>query len=164
MNTQVPIVRRPGEGDRRSFLGGGLHTWKLTTEDTNGAFFLFEDHMSHGKTTPLHLHPEADETVYVIEGEIMINVNGIESRVGAGGITFTPKGVPHAFLVVSESARLLTIQSPGVGQAFYRDASEAADDEGSDTVDISRIQASALKNPQAIQLMGPPPFETADVG
>ena len=112
MNTAVPIIRGPGEGDKQSFLGGGLHTWKLMTEDTAGAFFLFEDFIAQGKTTPLHRHPEADETVYVLEGEIVVKIDGKESRVGAGGMTFTPKGVPHAFLVVSDGARLLAWQTP----------------------------------------------------
>ena len=72
MTTPLPIVRAPGEGDQRSFLGGGLHTWKLLAEDTAGAFFLMEDEMTQGKVTPLHRHPEADETVYVLEGEIVV--------------------------------------------------------------------------------------------
>ena len=161
MNDQVPIIRAKGEGDKRSFLGGGLHTWKLQTEDTDGAFFMFEDAMAHGKTTPLHAHPEADETVYVLEGEIVVNTDGTESRVGAGGMIFTPKGVPHAFLVVSDHARLLTFQTPGIGQAFYRGASEHATDNTSETVDIARIQASAEENPRGIRLLGPPPFDAA---
>jgi quercetin dioxygenase-like cupin family protein len=155
----APIIRGAGEGDKRSFLGGGLHTWKLTTADTGGAFFMFEDALAHNKTTPLHRHPEADETVYVLEGEIVVNVDGHEARVGAGGMMFTPKGVPHAFLVVSESARLLTVQTPGIGQAFYRDASDPAIDDSAETFDITRLQASARANPRGIELLGPPPFE-----
>ena len=158
MNARVPIIRAKGEGDKRSFLGGGLHTWKLTTEDTDGAFFMFEDVMGQGKCTPLHRHPEADETVYILEGEIVINVDGKESRVGAGGMTFTPKGVPHAFIVVSDTARLLTMQTPGIGQGFYRGASEPASDDRADAVDIARLQASARANPRGVELLGPPPF------
>jgi quercetin dioxygenase-like cupin family protein len=164
MDAQVPIIRAAGEGDKRSFLGGGLHTWKLLAEDTGGAFFLFEDVMTKDKTTPLHRHPEADETVYLLEGEIIVNVDGVETRVSAGGMTFTPKGVPHAFLVVSDSARLLTFQTPGIGQAFYRGASEPAVDDVSETVDIPRIQASAMANPRGIELLGPPPFAAAHTG
>src|SRR2546423_10052454 len=85
MHASVPIIRAKGEGDKQSFLGGGLHTWKLMAEDTDGAFFLFEDALSEGKTTPLHRHPDSDETVYVLEGEILVNVDGNESRVGTGG-------------------------------------------------------------------------------
>jgi quercetin dioxygenase-like cupin family protein len=154
----APIIRKAGEGEKLSFLGGGLHTWKLTAEDTGGAFFMFEDVMVQSKTTPLHRHPEADETVYVLEGEIVVNIDGNERRVGAGGMTFTPKGVPHAFIVVSDSARLLTMQAPGIGQGFYRGASEPATDESSDTVDIARLRASAQANPRGVELLGPPPF------
>ena len=33
--------------------------------------------------------------------------------VGPGGMSFVPRGVPHALLVVSEQAQLLTLQNPG---------------------------------------------------
>ncbi len=161
MTVPAPIIRAADAGDKRSFLGGGLHTWKLMAEDTGGAFFMFEDVMAHGKTTPLHRHPEADEMVYVLEGEIDVNVDGQERRVGTGGMMFTPKGVPHAFLVVSGSARLLTLQTPAIGEAFYYGASEPATDATSERVDFARLQASASENPRGIQILGPPPFVTS---
>ena len=164
MTNPVPIIRAAGEGDKQSFAGGGLHTWKLLAEDTGGAFFLFEDVMTQGKCTPLHRHPEADETVFVLEGEILVQIDGIETHVGAGGMTFTPKGTPHAFLVVSETARLLTMQAPGIGEAFYRGASDPATSDASDAVDMPRLQASAKDNPRGIAILGPPPFATAKVG
>jgi len=165
MNAQVPIIRAAGEGDKQSFLGGGLHTWKLLAEDTDGAFFVFEDVMDHGKTTPLHRHPEADEMTYVLEGEILVEVDGNETRVGAGGMSFVPKGMSHAFIVVSDSARLITLHSPAAtSQAFYRGASEPATDDTSETVDLARLQASAKENPRGIEILGPPPFEAARPG
>ena len=57
----VAIIRNEGEGERLWFYGGGLHTWKATAEETDGAFLLFEDLMSEGKTTPLHAHANEDE-------------------------------------------------------------------------------------------------------
>ncbi len=161
MKSLVPIVRNAGEGDKQTFFGGGLHTWKLLAEDTGGAFFLFEDTMVKDKTTPLHLHPEAHEVTYVIDGEIEVQADGNRSRVRSGGMSFVPKGVAHAFIVVSAEARLITIQSPGVlGQAFYRGASQPAVDDTVDIVDIARLQASAAENPRGITLLGPPPFAT----
>ncbi|MEP7201675.1 MAG: cupin domain-containing protein [Ilumatobacteraceae bacterium] len=159
MNTPGSIIRAPGEGEKRAFHGGGLHTWKLLAEDTDGAFYLMEDVMSQGKCTPMHRHPEAAEMVYVLEGEIVVNIDGEETTVSAGGMTFTPKGVPHAFVVVSGRARLLSLQTPGHGQAFYRDASEPTTDDTSDTVDMASLQASAKENPSGVELLGPPPFE-----
>jgi quercetin dioxygenase-like cupin family protein len=163
MDARARIIRAAGEGERRAFLGGGLMTWKLTAEDTGGAFFLLEDTMTRGKTTPLHLHPEADETVYVIDGTIMVKTDGEDALVEAGGITYTPRGVPHAFIVVSESATLLTWQTPGIGQPFYRDASEPTTSDNPALVDITRIQTSAQQNPHSITILGPPPFEPLEV-
>ena len=125
MTSLVPIVRNAGEGDKRSFAGGGLHLWKLLAEETGGAFFLFEDTMVRDKMTPLHLHPEAHELTYVIDGEIEVEADGVRQRVRSGGVSFVPKGVAHAFIVVSAEARLIAIQTPGaVGQSFYRGASD----------------------------------------
>jgi quercetin dioxygenase-like cupin family protein len=158
-------VRNAGEGDKQSFSGGGLHTWKLLAEDTDGAFFLFEDTMVKDKTTPLHLHPEAHEVTYVVDGEIEVQADGNRSRVRSGGMSFVPKGVAHAFIVVSAEARLLTLQSPGaVGQAFYRGASNAALDDAADFVDFARLQASAAENPRGITILGPPPFLATATG
>jgi quercetin dioxygenase-like cupin family protein len=165
MTSQVPIIWAAGEGDKQSFLGGGLHTWKLLAEDTDGAFFLFEDVMVRGKTTPLHRHPEADEMTYILEGEILVKVDGQETHVGAGGMSFVPKGMAHAFVVVSDSARLLTLHSPATtSQSFYRGASEPATDDTSDTVDMARLQASAKDNPRGIEILGPSPFESVKAG
>jgi quercetin dioxygenase-like cupin family protein len=160
----VPIIRAAGEGDKRSFFGGGMHTWKLLAEDTGGAFYLMEDAMAQGKSTPWHRHPDADETLYILEGEILINVDGQESRLAQGGMSFVPRGVPHAFVVVSDGARLLVIQTPGAGQAFYRGASvPATDDNAADVVDIARLQASAKEN-AGVEMLGPPPFATSVAG
>jgi quercetin dioxygenase-like cupin family protein len=155
----VPIVRNAGEGDRQSFAGGGLQVWKLLAEDTDDAFFLFEDTMVKDKTTPLHLHPEAHELTYVIDGEIEIQVDGQRDRVRSGGLSFVPKGVAHAFIVLSTEARLIGLQTPGaVGQAFYRGASDPATDDAADYLDLARLQATAAANPRGITILGPPPF------
>src|SRR5437764_7032065 len=50
------VVRADGEGEKRWFYGGGLHTWKATAEETNGAFLLFEDHIGGGQDDALP-HP-----------------------------------------------------------------------------------------------------------
>ncbi len=157
--TMPPIVRAHGDGERRWFYGGGVHTWKATAEQTGGAFLLFEDQMEGGKRTPLHTHPESDETMFVLEGEILMHMDGEEHRVRAGGLAVAPRGVAHAFLVVSEQARLLCLHTPGCCQAFYWDASEpiGPDAIGSGTVDFARIHASAARN-GGIKILGPPPF------
>ena len=163
MSTAVPIIRGEGEGERLRFAGGGVHLWKATAEETGGAFILFEDRMPRGKTTPLHVHPHEDETFVVLEGEILVHVEGTEHPVGPGGVAVVPRASRHAFLVTSETARILALQTPGSGEAFYREASEPSTDEADADrpADFDRLRAAAERNPGCIQILGPPPFEAA---
>ena len=157
------LVRAAEDGERRWFFGGGLHLWKATAEDTDGAFLLFEDRMGRGKVTPLHRHPDSDETMIVLDGKILMHLDGDEHTVRAGGIASAPRGVPHAFKVTgAHGARLLCLHTPGCCQAFYWDASEPVppgDRRGTDAgpVDMARVQASASMN-GGIEILGPPPF------
>lgn len=157
------VVRAAEEGQRRWFYGGGMHVWKLTADETDGALLMFEDRMDHGKVTPLHIHPESDETMVVLNGEIVMHLDGVEHVVGEGGVACAPRGVPHAFKVSGvDGARLLCLHTPGCCQAFYFGASEPVgpDDHravGDGPFDMARVQASAAAN-GGIQILGPPPF------
>src|ERR671936_2345672 len=91
----VPIIRNDGEGETRWFYGGGVHTWKASAEETDGAFLLFEDLVTQGKTTPLHVHVNEDEVLYVLDGEICLHIDGAHPRVCARGQAVAPRGVAH---------------------------------------------------------------------
>ena len=134
-------------------------TWKATASETGGAFLLLEDRMERGKTTPMHLHPDQDETIYVLEGEVLVDVECEQHRVGAGGLFLAPRGVPHAFMVTSDSARVLAIQTPGTGEDFYRDAGEPIRSAAgaSRPADWDRLRAAAERS-DSIEVLGPPPF------
>lgn len=157
-STAVPVVRQDGEGDRLWFYGGGVHTWKATEKETGGAFILFEAVMSRGKVTPLHTHP-CDETMIVLEGELLVHVQGEEYVVGEHGVLMAPRGVPHAFTVTSQTARMLVLETPGGSEAFYRGASVTATDDllAAGPVDMARVQQSAQQH-GGIEIVGPPPF------
>ena len=157
-STAVPVVRRDGEGERLWFYGGGVHTWKATQRETGGSFILFEAVMTRGKVPPLHTHP-CDETMIVLEGELLVHVQGEEYVVAQQGVLMAPRGVPHAFMVTSETARMLVLETPGSSEAFYRGASVAATEDilAAAPVDMARVQQSAMEN-GGIEIVGPPPF------
>jgi quercetin dioxygenase-like cupin family protein len=161
MGKAVPIVRQDGEGEHLWFAGGGLWTMKATSKETGGAFTLLEDRLVRGKTTPLHTHPSLDETLIVLEGEILVHAEGTEHRLGERGVAVAPRGHPHAFMVTSETACILTLQTPGSGEAFYRDATEPASAEADPgrPPDLGRLRAAAERHPDVIEIIGPPPFE-----
>jgi quercetin dioxygenase-like cupin family protein len=159
MSTATAIVRQDGEGEQLWFAGGGVFTMKASAAETGGAFSLFEDDVVRGKATPLHVHPNEDETIYVLEGELLVDTDGEQQTVGAGGLLVAPRGVPHAFLVTSETARLLCVQTPGTGEGFYREASDPvrSESDAARPPDFGRLREVAERS-ASIELLGPPPF------
>ncbi|MDQ4071971.1 MAG: quercetin 2,3-dioxygenase [Actinomycetota bacterium] len=159
------MIRQEGEGEQLWFAGGGLLTIKASAAETGGAFTLLEDRMARGKTTPLHLHPNMEEAIYVLEGELLVEIEGERHRVGPGGLVMAPRGVAHAFLVTSETAHVLALLAPGTGEAFFREASEpvrsAAD--ASRPADFARLQEVAERS-DSLELLGPPPFAAPGPG
>src|SRR4051812_47138973 len=98
MSSAVATVT-PQEAGESLWFGGGLVILKVTSAQSGGALSLMEHTASRGKTTPLHLHPDHDETVYVIEGELLFHIDGVEQTAGPGAVVCIPRGTPHAMLV-----------------------------------------------------------------
>ncbi len=149
------VVRRAGEGEKSWFFGGGVWTWKLDAGDTGGELSVVEVAMDAGKRTPLHTHPIA-ESHWLLEGECRYRIDDEDIDVAAGDFVMVPAGVPHAFLVLSEHARILSIQTPCACEPFYRGACEPLEGSARET-DFDRIAESARAH-GGIEIVGPPPF------
>ena len=153
--TRAAVVRHAGEGEQCWFFGGGVWTWKLGEEDSGGELSVVEVTMDRDKMTPLHTHPIA-ESLWVLAGELLYHVDGEEIALSQDDFVLVPAGVAHAFKVVSDGARVLSIQPSTACEPFYRGASEPL--EGSARVtDFDRIRESGRLN-GGIELLGPPPF------
>ena len=44
--------------------------------------------------------------------------NGTDHRIEAGGLAMVPRGIPHWFLVLPESARLLCLHTPDAAKPY----------------------------------------------
>jgi len=92
---------------------GALWTVLLAADQTRGEITLIEQLMPQGSGPPLHVHERAAEGFYVIEGQIDVTVGADTEKAGAGAAVWIPAGTPHRFEVVSTTARLLNLYSPG---------------------------------------------------
>ena len=107
---------------------------KVSGEQTDGRLLQVRSTDSRGAAPPLHIHHDADETWYVIDGRLTVFVGDERIEAGPGDFVFGPMGVPHAFLVTSERAETLITFSPagtkgrmGYGvDGFFREAAVAA--------------------------------------
>ena len=107
---------------------------KVSGEQTEGRLLQVRSTDKRGAAPPLHIHHDADETWYVIDGRLTVFVGDERIEAGPGDFVFGPMGVPHAFLVTSERAETLITFSPagtkgrmGYGvDGFFRETAVAA--------------------------------------
>ena len=122
---------RPDEGTRSLRVFGELVTCKVTSDQTGGAYSLFEVTTHRGEGPPPHIHHREDEAFYVLEGEYeFFSGEGI-IRVGTGSLLRVPRGALHAHKTVGEDVgRLLATQTPGgLYERFFEEVGEAVDGE-----------------------------------
>ncbi len=91
---------------------------KAMTEDTETRFSLLE--VTVAMDIPRHVHHEADECIYVLEGELGIDFDDESHIATKGTFALLPRGVPHALRRVSEPPRVLQISSPGGWSTIWR--------------------------------------------
>lgn len=109
---------------RRGVLGAGEEFW--------------------GETTPLHSHPGAEESFYVLEGRVELWAGGATSEAISGAFIVVPRGVPHALRRVSaEPVRMLTIVSPPGFEQIFRAVAEIGEE--SLLADPERLAALAAE-------------------
>jgi mannose-6-phosphate isomerase-like protein (cupin superfamily) len=112
------------EGERLEF-GNTTIVVRASADDTGGAFTLLEE-APPLVDTPTHVHEREDELFYVLEGEHVFTVDGVEHRAGPGGLVFAPRGVPHAQRrVVPAEGRLLVLTAPAGLDGFFRELAAA---------------------------------------
>ena len=157
------VIRQAGEGEAIWF-DGGLLTITVAAEDTGGAFAVFDYLATRGKASPLHRHPDAEETFWLLEGSIRVHIDGVEHEGSAGATFVFRRDVPHAYAITSESARLTMMLTPGGGENFFRAAGTPA---GRPELpppgerNLEQFQAAAAAN--GVVLLGPPPFDLATI-
>jgi quercetin dioxygenase-like cupin family protein len=157
-----PYVLGPEEGEAFWGLDNSLWTLKATAEQTGSRFSLIEEVAPRGEGTPLHVHPEDDETFYVLEGELTFYLDRDQPihhpiQAPAGSFVHIPGGVVHAFKVDSETARYLIITTLQ-HERFCRAISEPAPSltlPPERPLDMEKVEAAAQE--YGVEALGPPP-------
>lgn len=92
----------------------------VTGEQTEGRYSVIEQYMPEGSGPPPHVHPFEDESFYVFEGEMTLDVEGQTIILGPGAIGNVPRNTVHSFKVTSrEVCHVLNYYTPaGFEQAI----------------------------------------------
>src|SRR5947208_9261997 len=118
------LVLGPGEG-REIDLGVFRMSVKASQDDTGGIFSLLEASEPPGFGPPLHIHHDAAEAFYVLEGEYVMFLDEREETCPAGSFVFIPAGMRHGFRVGDVPSRKLNLFFPAAMVGYFDELSVA---------------------------------------
>jgi quercetin dioxygenase-like cupin family protein len=105
---------------------GQLITFLAIGEETGGRFALLRVHAVQGIGEPSHYHPAADESLYVLEGELTVVACADEHHAGPNDTVTIPRGVEHAIRHETATVCYLLQFSPAGFERYFHEMSEAA--------------------------------------
>jgi quercetin dioxygenase-like cupin family protein len=111
-----------GEGLRLPSGPGRDLIFKVTGEDTGGAFDYFIVEVAPHGGPPLHVHHHQEETIQVLKGRYKVRIGDEFFYCQEGGFAYLPSRVPHAFLnLTDEPGEIVVVYTPGGGHKFYEE-------------------------------------------
>lgn len=145
------FVLQPGEG-RQIDLGNFSMTIKSTEEQADGAFTLLEAEEPPHFGPPMHIHQDAAEAFYVLDGEYIIFIEEREIRAPAGSFVFIPAGAVHGFRVGNQMSRKLNLYVPAAMVGYFDELSGAIR-----AGNVDDAQLGAIAQRYGMQVLGPVP-------
>jgi len=98
-------------------------TWKANGRDNQERFdFLAIDHVAYGIGPPLHFHAAQEDSFYVLEGVLTLQLGEDVVELGPGDFATAPPGVPHSFTNAhadQKACRMVNLLTPGIGFDRY---------------------------------------------
>ena len=124
----MSIVLEPGEGKKLPVLGLQF-TAKVGNTDAQGAFCLNEVVVvPEAPPLPVHTHANEEESIYVLEGELNLEVGDRTVKGSPGSFVLVPRGTAHTLsLAGTQSAKVLIIFSPAAIQGLFEEIAGETD-------------------------------------
>ena len=152
MKTLAHTVLAHDEGLRlRSGPGRDL-IFKVTGDNTAGAFDYFIVEVAPHGGPPLHVHHAQEEAIHVLKGRYKIQIGEETFYCDEGGFAYLPSGAAHAFLnLTDQPGEIIVVYTPGGGHRFYEELGPATRNGTSD-----RAVVAAIFEKHDMSLLGPP--------
>jgi quercetin dioxygenase-like cupin family protein len=126
-----PLVHSVDAAITRAVLGGSIAV-RIRREETGGQLGLIEQVVPRGYPGPaMHVHPDFDETFYVVEGTLAFRVGDRAYEAGPGTVAFVPRGTPHTFANASQdAARSFVLVTPGGFGRYFEELIDLVEEAG----------------------------------
>ena len=151
------FVTLPGQEPIWNMAPGRTAALKLQNDQTGQSVMAFEEVTPIGTETPLHLHRDSDEVMYVLSGQYTFKVGDQMSSGGPGTCVFMPRNIPHAWKNSgAEAGRAFFMYTPGeAGKVFEESIKLQQPAPPGTRVDA---EVAELFRRYGWEIVGPPPF------
>jgi len=110
------FVLGPDQGEAYYWLGS-LTLNKVMGSHTGGRLDLVDHRVPPGYAPPKHVHRDADEVFYLVDGTLEVTCGDDSWHVEPGSVVFLPRGVPHGFVAGSAGPARTLLINAGAGFA-----------------------------------------------
>ena len=130
---------------------GDQITFLITGEQTGGAFFMAEVSVPPGGGTPPHIHHREEETFYLQQGTLTIQVGGKTLNASPGDFVHLPRGIVHCFRNTGTvDTKFLLVVTPAGLEKFFAEVFYPAEDRSEELPPmteafLARVLAAAPK-------------------
>ena len=96
-------------------------TWKGNGRDNEGRFDFLVSELAYCAGPPLHVHTAQEDSFYVTEGVLTLQLGDDVVELGPGDFGTAPPGVPHSFTNTrpDRACRAINLMTPGIGFDRY---------------------------------------------
>jgi mannose-6-phosphate isomerase-like protein (cupin superfamily) len=148
------FVTLPGQEPVWKMGPGRTAALKLLNQQTAQSVMAFEEVAPAGTETPLHLHHDSDEVMFVLSGEFSFKIGDEFTSGGPGTCAFMPRDLPHAWKNSgTEAGRAFFMYIPGAAGKLFEEMRRAQP-----LSTMSDAEVTQLFRRYGWEIVGPPPF------
>jgi quercetin dioxygenase-like cupin family protein len=124
------IKHVPAESSQAYLVFGRIFRFLVSSEESGGSYATMEVRVGPHSGPDSHIHEDAEEQFYVLEGDLTVKVGDQTFEVSPGDFIHIPRGTTHSFKNKDTNARLLATFSPGAeGDIFVKAGQPVNEDE-----------------------------------
>jgi quercetin dioxygenase-like cupin family protein len=148
-------MERQGSSPPAVWFAGTRVLVRVQAAQSDGRLGAWESEETLGVALPLHRHAREDEQVMVLDGDVIFRIGDQVHHLAAGDTLALPRGVPHAHVVTSPQARVLTVAMPGGFERLFTDlGTPAPPDTAAPPADVDALAKAVAQ--LGVEIVGPP--------
>jgi quercetin dioxygenase-like cupin family protein len=138
-----------GEGERLIF-NGTERRLKLSGAGSAGQLTVYESFYPAGTPHPLHIHHDAIESFYILDGECKFRVGDDIITANKGSFLSVPRGATHGLMPIGGPARAPVFFVPAAMEGYWEEVAAAT---VAGTLDEARLDE--LNRQHNLEMVGP---------